>query len=157
MDDARVADTDRVIELDAESVIVDGDRAQLAQVAANLLTNARLHTPAQTPVRVRVYARDQHAVLSVADQGPGLDPDDAAHVFERFFRGRRPVRHAQGGSGLGLSIVAAIADAHGGRAAVHSTLGHGAEFELMLPLAGHTLASRAESEGQQQPSPPATG
>ncbi len=155
VDDARVADTGRLIELDGEPVMVDGDPEQLSQVAANLLTNARLHTPAQTPVRVRVYARDQHAVMSVADQGPGIDPGDAAHVFERFYRGRRPVRHAHGGSGLGLSIVAAIADAHGGRVTVNSILGHGAEFELTLPLAEHPAAPRAGSEGQQQLSPPA--
>ncbi len=155
VDDARVADADRLIELDAEPVIVDGDRHQLSQVAANLLTNARLHTPAGTPVRVRVHARDGHAVLSVADQGPGLVPADAAHVFERFYRGRRPTRNAATGSGLGLSIVAAIADAHGGRATVNSTLGRGAEFELALPLATQPVASRAESQGPQPPSLPA--
>ena len=144
VDDARVSDPDRFIELDADPVIVDGDREQLSQVAANLLTNARLHTPARTPVRVRVYARTHHGVLSVADQGPGVDREDAAHVFERFYRGRRPTGQARGGSGLGLSIVAAIADAHDGRVTVNSTEGHGAEFELALPLAGRPAALRAE-------------
>jgi len=153
VDDARVSDPDRFIELEADPVIVDGDREQLSQVAANLLTNARLHTPARTPVRVRVYARTNHAVLSVADQGPGVDREDAAHVFERFYRGRRLTRQARGGSGLGLSIVAAIADAHGGRVTVNSTHGHGAEFELALPLAGPPAASRAED--RSDPSLPA--
>ncbi len=153
VDDARVSDPDRFIELHADPVIVDGDREQLSQVAANLLTNARLHTPARKPVRVRVYARTNDAVLSVADQGPGVDREDAAHVFERFYRGRRPTGQARGGSGLGLSIVAAIADAHGGRVTVNSTLGHGAEFELALPLAGRPAASRAED--RSDPSLPA--
>jgi two-component system, OmpR family, sensor kinase len=121
-----------------ESVVI-GDENRLRQALDNLLTNAVRHTPADTPITVRVRPADAggHCLLEVADTGPGLSADDAAHVFERFYRSdpSRARTSTQQGSGLGLAIVAAIAQAHGGSATVRSRLGHGACFTLSLPAA----------------------
>jgi two-component system OmpR family sensor kinase len=139
--DARAADPDRPVTLvgddgGRDSITVEGDEVRLRQVTANLLANARQHTPPGTPVRVRVSEEDGRAVLEVADDGPGLQPDEAAHVFERFYRADPSRARASGGTGLGLSIVAAIAEAHGGTASVDSTPGQGATFRVELPTAG---------------------
>jgi len=134
--DARTVQRDRPIDLDAPGpVVVSGDAARLRQVAANLLSNALEHTPANTPVHVRVAMRDGEATLEVADEGPGLSPDDASRVFDRFFRVDESRSRDDGGSGLGLSIVAAIAQAHGGRVAVETAPGAGARFIVTLPVA----------------------
>jgi len=86
---------------------------------------------------VSVRAVGDRVRLEVADEGPGLEPDVAARVFERFFRGDPARTRACGGSGLGLSIVAAVAEAHGGRVSVDTVPGAGARFVVELPLA-HT-------------------
>ncbi|MDQ6727008.1 MAG: HAMP domain-containing histidine kinase [Actinomycetota bacterium] len=135
--DARAVEPDRSIELDGSgSALVIGDELRLRQVAANLLANARQHTPPSAAVRVGVRADDGTAVLEVADEGPGLYPEEAAKVFERFYRADPSRNRNLGGTGLGLSIVAAVAEAHGGRAKVESTPGQGARFWIELPLAG---------------------
>ena len=115
---------------------IRGDDLRLRQVVGNLLSNARAHTPAGTPVTVRTLVRDGEAVVEVADRGPGLPPEHAARVFERFFRADPSRARASGGSGLGLSIVASIAEAHGGRAEVDSAPGEGTVFRVVLPLGG---------------------
>jgi signal transduction histidine kinase len=89
--------------------------ARLRQVAANLVSNALQHAPESTPVRVTVCVWGGEAVLEVADQGPGLTPEQAAKVFDRFFRVDEGRARSDGGAGLGLSIVSAIVKAHGGR------------------------------------------
>ena len=91
-----------------------GDELRLRQVAANLLSNAQVHTPPGTAVRVKVSAVGDRARLEVSDDGPGLAPEAAERVFERFFRVDKARSRATGGAGLGLSIVAAIAEVHGG-------------------------------------------
>jgi two-component system OmpR family sensor kinase len=132
--DARVVEPERRIELHAPEVaIVLGDDLRLRQVAANLLSNARQHTPATAAVRVEVGAEDGWVVLEVADEGPGLYPEEAEKVFERFYRSDPSRNRNLGGTGLGLSIVAAVAEAHGGRARVESTPGRGARFKVELP------------------------
>ncbi len=136
--DARVVAPDREIVLETDRpVVVAGDDPALRQVVGNLIANARIHTPAGTPFTVRVRADDGLGVVEVADRGPGLAPDHAARVFERFFRADPSRARASGGSGLGLSIVAAVAEAHGGSAGVDSTPGDGATFRIALPLAGN--------------------
>jgi two-component system OmpR family sensor kinase len=115
--------------------VVLGDDLRLRQVTANLLANARQHTPPTAPVRVGVHLHDGSAVLEVADEGPGLFPEEAAQVFERFYRADPSRNRSLGGTGLGLSIVAAVAEAHAGRAGVESVPGHGARFWVELPLA----------------------
>ena len=140
---ATAVDPDRPLSLWVEgSVEVLGDRDRLRQVADNLLANVRAHTPPGAPadVTVRLVPSDAgFALLEVADRGPGLSADDAAHVFERFYRADASrARDASpgdaGGSGLGLSIVQAIAVAHGGGASVSSRPGGGSVFAVRLPV-----------------------
>ena len=140
--DARVVEPDRPIDEETEGpVTVRGDDVRLRQVVGNLLSNARAHTPAGSPVVVRTLARGDEAVIEVSDRGPGLVPEHAARVFERFFRADPSRARASGGSGLGLSIVSSIAAAHGGRAEVESVPGEGATFRVVLPLSGPPLTA----------------
>jgi two-component system OmpR family sensor kinase len=137
VEDARASYPDHDVSLGAvaERALVTGDELRLRQVLANLLANACTHTPPGTSVTVAVAARDDGVVVEVADDGPGLTRDEAAHVFERFWRADTSRARASGGSGLGLSIVAAITEAHGGRAEVESAPGAGATFRVWLPTA----------------------
>jgi two-component system OmpR family sensor kinase len=138
---------------------VPGDEARLRQVMANLLQNANRHTPPDTPVHVRVVDDETEAVIEVADEGPGMPSEDASRVFERFWRSDPSRTRASGGAGLGLSIVAAIADAHGGRAEVQSAAGHGSIFRVHLPHAvpvppAAAATSSDASSGGSVESPP---
>jgi two-component system, OmpR family, sensor kinase len=119
-----------------DEVTVVGDEARLRQALGNLFSNARSHTPPGTPVEVRVGRDGESAVVQVSDHGPGVPADLAPRVFERFVRADASRARASGGAGLGLSIVAAIADAHGGLAELAGPSGDGASFRLVLPLAG---------------------
>jgi two-component system, OmpR family, sensor kinase len=131
---ARALEPERPLALDAAPrVEVTGDRDRLRQVVDNLLANVRAHTPAATAATVRVARENGHVVLDVADQGPGLDAEQAARAFERFYRADPARARDHGGSGLGLAIVAAIAEASGGRASVVSAPGEGARFRVELP------------------------
>ncbi len=137
--DAAVAvDPDRPVDLEADPVVVLGDRDRLRQVLDNLLSNVRAHTPAGSPVRVRVGSENGLAVVEVADSGPGMTSEEAARVFERFYRSDSSRSRATGGVGLGLSIVAAVAEAHGGAVSAHSTPGDGATFRITFPRNGGT-------------------
>jgi two-component system OmpR family sensor kinase len=134
-DDLRTADPSRAVTLDADpDVVVDGDELQLRQVIGNLLANARVHTPAATAVDVRVSATGDVAVLEVTDHGRGLPAEDLSKVFDRFYRADPGRTRDQGGAGLGLSIVAAVVQAHGGRVGVLNVAGAGARFRVELPL-----------------------
>jgi two-component system, OmpR family, sensor kinase len=134
VDDARTVAPGRSIEFSPNgSIIVPGDEVRLRQVMANLLQNAVRHTPADTPVHVRVTTDDADAIIEVRDEGPGMATEDADRVFERFWRGDVSRTRASGGTGLGLAIVAAIADAHGGSTSVDTAPGQGATFRVHLP------------------------
>lgn len=116
--------------------VVPGDDARLRQLLANLVSNALNHTPAGSPLEIAVGTResDHHVVLEVRDHGPGVDPENARKVFERFYRADPSrVRGAGGGNGLGLAIAAAIVNAHRGRIGVSQTPGGGATFIVELP------------------------
>ncbi|HEY7666741.1 MAG TPA: HAMP domain-containing sensor histidine kinase [Actinomycetota bacterium] len=136
VDDARVIAPARTVTLEVGAhVSVIGDRVRLRQVVDNLLDNVRAHTPDGVRAIVGVDTDGSEAVLTVEDDGPGLDVEDPDKVFERFFRTDASRSRSSGGSGLGLSIVAAVVAAHGGRVeADRSPLG-GARFRVFLPLA----------------------
>ena len=123
--DARVVAPDHTwqLALPEEPVTVVGDEARLHQVVTNLLGNAHSHTPAGTTVTVTASTRDQEVVIAVHDDGPGLPPELVDEVFDRFTRGDSSRTRASGGAGLGLSLVSAIAQAHGGTASVTSRPG----------------------------------
>ncbi|MGV9709177.1 HAMP domain-containing sensor histidine kinase [Gordonia sp. NPDC003424] len=140
---ARAAAPQRDIEIvigdSDEPPMVSGDAPRLLQVLRNLINNAVAHTPDDASITVGITldqsgGRDD-VVLTVTDTGQGLTPDEASHVFERFYRGdsSRSRGDKGGGSGLGLSIVAALVDAHNGTVGVDSVPGEGATFWVRLP------------------------
>ncbi|GAB3825218.1 sensor histidine kinase [Kribbella italica] len=136
--DVEAVQPERTISLrilpDSGAPVVQGDEARLRQVLGNLVSNALHHTPIEAPVTVSVGTRDGHAVLEVADTGQGLSEEQKARVFERFYRADSARTRVTGGSGLGLSIVAALVAAHRGQVKVADTPGGGATFTVSLPL-----------------------
>jgi two-component system OmpR family sensor kinase len=179
--DARVMAPARSIDLSVgagAALIVLGDEVRLRQVIGNLMSNALLHTPDGTPVEVRIrsgalneaLAGDSGSpaasgpgwppavILEVADRGPGLTPDQAERVFERFYRADQARARQGGGTGLGLAIVAALVTAHGGAVRVEPTPGGGATFRIALPLAPEALGPVHDDEpGAGQEDQPAPG
>jgi len=151
--DARAVQPDRPISLHldealSEVPVVLGDEARLRQVVGNLVTNALVHTPPTAAVTVSIS--DEPAptdgtedgddggvvVLRVADQGHGMAPEDAARVFERFYRADPSRARTAGGTGLGLAIVSALVAAHGGTVHLDTAPGRGATFTVRLPRSG---------------------
>jgi two-component system OmpR family sensor kinase len=166
--DVRVLAPDRTIGLELlgdGAPVVLGDESRLHQVVMNLVSNAVTHTPAGTPVAVTLEVLPpsdeaeggpDRVLLAVADRGPGLSEDDRAQVFERFYRADPSRTRAGGGSGLGLSIVAALVAAHGGRVGVQSAPGEGSRFLVELPQDAAVTGSQAghrfsEHDGQEEP------
>jgi two-component system OmpR family sensor kinase len=134
----------------SEDLIVEGDEARLRQVVGNLVTNAITHTPPGSPVTLRLGLDGDSALIEVSDEGPGLSPEQAEHVFERFYRvdkartrkasapaprGADPSSVPHSGAGLGLAIVSALVAAHNGTVGVLTAPGQGATFQVRLPLA----------------------
>jgi two-component system OmpR family sensor kinase len=153
VDDARAVAPNRPIDYSPNGAIfVPGDEARLRQVLANLLQNANRHTPPDTPVHVQVVEGVDEALIEVADEGPGMPSDDTSRVFERFWRSDPSRTRASGGAGLGLAIVAAIADAHGGHAEVLSTPGIGSTFRVHLPRTVPTPDASAVDAHRDAPS-----
>jgi two-component system OmpR family sensor kinase len=135
VDTARALEPERPIELELDQAAVRGDHDRLRQIVDNLLGNARAHTPPGAPVRVRLATENGNALIEVADSGPGMQADEVDRVFERFYRSDESRSRESGGVGLGLSIVSAVARAHGGRATAASEPEAGATFVITLPLA----------------------
>ncbi len=146
--DAMAVEPDRPISAQAPPrLIAVVDERRIRQVLANLLGNVRAHTARSSPVAVRLGPVQGGVLMEVADQGPGMSAEDAARAFDRFHRaaesgdrGADPGsgeaaadRSTGGGSGLGLSIVQAIANAHGGQATLESWQGHGTRVRIWLP------------------------
>ncbi len=120
------------LDLPEEPVLVEGDEARLHQVVANLLGNARTHTPPGTDVTVGIRRDGGSAVLTVADTGPGIPAELVPDVFQRFARGDESRSRIAGSTGLGLAIVSAVVGAHGGQVSVASRPGATA-FTVTLP------------------------
>jgi signal transduction histidine kinase len=132
--DASAVEPGRPVQAEAPArVIAMVDEARIRQVLANLLGNVREHTPPGTAVAVRLAPVRGGVVLEVADAGPGMSELDAAQAFDRFHRGADRAA-GPGGSGLGLSIVQAIAAAHGGQAVLESWPGQGTRVRIFLPI-----------------------
>jgi two-component system, OmpR family, sensor kinase len=132
--DARATEPERVVTARVDAPVqVIGDEMRLRQVLGNLVRNALVHTPSGTPIEVVLGADGAGAVIQVVDHGPGIATDHAHRIFERFHRSDPGRSRDQGGSGLGLSIAAAVVEAHGGRIRVHETPGGGATFRIELP------------------------
>ena len=130
---ARMVEPGRLIELETDNAVVLGDRDRLRQIVDNLLSNVRAHTPPATPVHVTVGTANRHAVIEVQDAGPGLNREHLERVFERFYRADESRARTSGGVGLGLSIVAAVAEAHGGSVTARSEP-PGATFRIVIPV-----------------------
>lgn len=134
---ARAAGPDHPITINIPSGdnFVLGDSIRVHQAIANLLANARTHTPSGTPITVAIKELENETTITVADKGPGLSHADQEKIFERFYRADTSRARTKGeGSGLGLSIVDAVMKAHGGSVSVLSELGQGCEFTLHFPI-----------------------
>ena len=125
------------------SATLTADRQRLTQAMMNLAANAAQHTSEGDGITIAVGVERNRALLSVKDTGPGVDPRDRKRIFQRFARGTRERRRSEG-AGLGLAIVRAIAEAHGGRVELRSASGPGAEFTLVIPLHAPRAAPAAE-------------
>ena len=170
--DARIVAPDRPIDLQVApgaAFIVEGDEQRLRQVIGNLVNNALTHTPPGTPVRVKIASgtlipwRGPHArdagpssevpvpavVLDVEDDGPGMTAEQAQRVFERFYRADQARNRASGGTGLGLAIVRGLVTAHGGTVSVRTEPGHGADFQVKLPLSPDAQVGELDDEDSQ--------
>jgi two-component system, OmpR family, sensor kinase len=152
VDETRLLAPDRNVVLElapGASVLVQGDADKLRQVLLNLCANARGHTPADGTITIGVRRERTRARVTVADTGVGIPPDALARVWDRFFRvdKARERRTSQGGLGLGLAIVRAIVEAHGGAVAIASTVGQGTTVTLHLPLVPRATSVRSPATG----------
>ena len=141
MDDARAGAPRREIDLDTDGpTAVVGDPHQLRQVLGNLIRNALVHTPPRPRIEVSVTRAGEDVCLEVRDHGPGLPAADMDALFDRFWRAEGGRERGRAGAGLGLSIVAAIVDAHGGSVVAANATGGGARFTVRLPVGVATAA-----------------
>jgi two-component system OmpR family sensor kinase len=137
VESARAAGPDHPVNFNKsdDEIYALGDNDRIHQVVANLLANARTHTPVGTKIDVSVIQSEDGVRIRIADDGPGLSEKDQVQIFERFYRADPSrVRTGGEGTGLGLSIVEAVMRAHAGEVSVESELGKGATFTLFFPL-----------------------
>lgn len=137
------------LDLPEEPITVIGDSARLQQILANLLANARIHTPDGTAVTVGLRSDVEVAIITVTDNGPGIPVEKLPDIFGRFVRGDTSRSRKAGGAGLGLSIVNAVVTAHGGRVAAESQPGH-SQFTVFLPVRPTTTIP-SPRQGLRQP------
>jgi signal transduction histidine kinase len=145
-----------IIELDDEDApVIEGDPHRLRQVVENLVSNALKFTPDGGRVTIHALAGDESAQIAVSDTGIGIPPEDRSRLFERMFRTREAERRHIQGTGLGLTIVKAIVDAHGGAISVDSEVGKGATFRVLLPISagGRRPDRRGLSRGDDRRAP----
>jgi two-component system OmpR family sensor kinase len=127
-------------------VEVSGDKDRLRQVVDNLLANVRAHTPEGTTTTVRVDQIGDQAEIEVRDTGPGMPGDEAGRIFERFYRSDPARSRTSGGSGLGLSIVVAIVEAHGGTVSASSAPGQGMAVTVRIPNGANLTDTTPDEE-----------
>ena len=132
---------------------VQADPLRLRQAIVNLLSNARQHTPEGPPIDLTVERRGDQVVIEVADRGPGLGDAADGRLFERFYRADPSRARASGGAGLGLSITAAILEAHGGSVEAADREGGGAVFRLVLPAADRPARPAAAGQAGEAAQP----
>jgi signal transduction histidine kinase len=136
-----------VVELPTFPLTIDADPVRLRQVLVNLITNSAKYTNPGGTIVLRATSQDQDVILSVRDDGIGIEPEALPHVFDLFWQSRDAVDRAQGGHGIGLSLVRQIVELHGGRIAVTSEgRGRGSEFQIHLP-------SDVSRDGRASPPP----
>ncbi len=124
------------VEVPSEPLLVDGDPARLQQIIVNLLGNANRYTPKHRAVSLVLRREEDRAVVTVKDDGNGIDPSTLDTIFEMFVQGNTTIARAEGGMGLGLTLVRALAEMHGGAVSAKSDgVGKGSEFVVLLPLA----------------------
>jgi signal transduction histidine kinase len=139
-EDASAAFPDHPIATDVDGeAIIEGDGRLLQRLLINLVDNACHYTPAGTPVAITVRPEREWLALRVRDEGPGVEPAELEHLFERFYRGAGGFESAHRGAGLGLSLVQQIAEAHGGRVGIASFIGVGTTVTVLLPRSAHRL------------------
>ena len=121
-----------------DDALVKADEKRLVQIISNLLSNAIKFSPKNGKVTLSVHTQDRQAVIRVTDEGPGIAPADAAMIFEKFSQTRSAAATDHKGTGLGLAVVKALVDSHGGTVGVDSELGRGSTFWVKLPLASES-------------------
>ena len=135
------------LELSPEPLWLDGDIVRLSQVVANLVSNAAKYTNPGGRIVLSAAREDEHAVIRVRDNGIGIKPELLPRIFDMFFQAERQTKDAQGGLGIGLSLVKGLVDLHGGHVEAHSAgPGAGSEFVVRLPLLATRQTSEADSE-----------
>ncbi len=136
------------VELPDEPLPVRGDPDRLRQVVSNLLTNAARHSDEGAAIRLAACAEEDELVLSVSDDGHGIDPERLDRIFELFVQGEQGLDRASGGLGIGLTVVRKIVELHGGTVAAHSDgIGRGSEFVVRLPRSRTPAAGSAGESG----------
>jgi len=153
--DARAVEPSRPLHLDHDGeVVVVGDAARLREVLDNLISNVGQHTPTGAAAAVRIGTDGDNAVVEVTDSGPGLSAEQRERVFERFFRVDDSRQRQASGSGLGLSIVAAVVQAHGGTVEARSAAGGGTTFRVCIPRDNATASAEPPSGRPRAPLAP---
>ncbi len=137
----------------APGVVVTGDRDALKRAVANLLDNAVRLAPAGSRIRLATDSEGDRAWIAVADEGPGISPEDQPHVFDRFWRADKARSRADGGTGLGLAIVRQIAQSHGGSIRLQSKVGVGSSFVIWLPVTTPSAEAPTHLPGAATPTP----
>jgi two-component system phosphate regulon sensor histidine kinase PhoR len=122
-------------EIPARLPTVMADRAALSEAILNLLNNAYKYTGPEKRIRFSVRVDGPSVTISITDNGPGIQPRDLKHVFDKFYRASDPLSRTIEGTGLGLAMVKHIVIGHGGRVSAVSEMGHGATFNVVLPVA----------------------
>ncbi|MBZ4654357.1 MAG: two-component sensor histidine kinase [Peptococcaceae bacterium] len=110
------------------------DKGRMRQVLINLLSNALRYVPQGGLIRADLKLEENHLLVKISDNGPGIEPEDLPYIFNRFYRGDKSRTRMSGGTGLGLAIAKGFVEAHGGSISVESVLGKGTEFTIRLPL-----------------------